>query len=107
MDIGFGLNVVGSFTDGQHILSITFDSDIATDTHDLSDIDSYYGFYWDDVISISAPQIDRYFSRSGTMVVEEYNAETGKLKGTFSGVGKTLDDSKSVTVTNGTFLVFI
>ena len=105
VDIGFGLNVIGSFADGKHGLTIVFESDVTVGIHDLSDINSRYGLYWDDVISMT--NIERYFSRSGSIVVNEYNAETGKLVGTFSGTCKTLDDSKSLTVTDGTFLVYI
>ena len=105
-DIGFGLFVVGSFSDGQHSLSLNFDSDITQGSHDMGDPNSAYGMFWDNVININAGNIERYTSKSGTLVVEEYNAETGRLKGTFNATCAT-SDNKTVTVTNGTFLVFL
>jgi hypothetical protein len=105
-DNGYELYVTGSFANGQNGLTLTFDSDVTVGTHDLSDIESSYGIFWDQVINLYAGNIDRYWSRSGSIIVEEYNAETGKLKGTFSATCKTLDD-RSVTITSGTFIVFL
>jgi hypothetical protein len=47
-----------------------------------------------------------YTSKSGSLVVEEYSAETGRLKGTFNATCAT-SDNKTVTVTNETILVFL
>ncbi|OFY49760.1 MAG: hypothetical protein A2W85_07840 [Bacteroidetes bacterium GWF2_41_31] len=105
-DIGFGLFVVGSFSDGQHILSLNFDSDITEGSHDMGNLDSAYGMFWDKVNDINSGNIERYTSKSGSLVVEEYSAETGRLKGTFNATCAT-SDNKTVTVTNGIFLVFL
>ncbi|MBU3928941.1 MAG: hypothetical protein KKB74_14135 [Bacteroidetes bacterium] len=105
-DIGFGLFVVGSFSDGQHILSLNFDSDITEGSHDMGNPDSAYGMFWDKVNDINSGNIERYTSKSGSLVVEEYSAETGRLKGTFNATCAT-SDNKTVTVTNGIFLVFL
>lgn len=105
-DIGFGLMVVGSFSDGKHSLSLNFESDITIGSHDMGNLDSAYGMFWDNVIDAYSGNIERYFSKSGSLVVEEYDQDTGRLKGTFNATC-TSADNKTVTITNGTFLVFL
>lgn len=102
-DAGFGLMIVGSLTSEQRALSILFDYDgISTGTYAFGD--SNYSVFWD--VFITTTEIDRYTSRSGSITIEEYDAETGKIKGTFNAVCKTLNDSKTVNITSGSFLVY-
>jgi len=102
-DAGFGLMIVGSLTSEQRALSILFDYDgISTGTYTFGDAN--YSINWD--VFITTTEIDRYTARSGSITIDEYNAETGKIKGTFNAVCKTLNDSRTVTITNGSFIVY-
>jgi|GEM_PF-4346005 len=106
VDIGYGLTVVGSFSDGKNSLVIILESDITEGDHDLSNHELSYGVFWDKVIDLNSGNIERYTSASGNIFVEEYNEETGKLKGTFHATCTT-SDNKTVSITNGTFVVYL
>ncbi len=104
-DVGFGLTVIGSFSDAQHIMGLMFESEVTEGEHDLSE-SSAYGVLWD--VVHSTYNIERFTSESGSLTVEEYNAETGKLKGTFNAVCTSMNNSNNkVTISSGTFVVFL
>lgn len=68
-----------------------------TGSHALSAFGDYMGQYAPSSSTI-------YTSSSGTIVISEYDASTGKIKGTFNF--EATDNSTTVSVTNGQFEVY-
>ena len=103
-NVGFGLVIAGTFPDGQHALGLYFDQDITEGSYDLSDPESYYRISWD--IHHSLTNIERFWSESGELTIEEYNEEAGLIKGSFNGTC-TSDNNNTVTITSGVFIAHI
>jgi len=85
---------ISGLKNGTENLIIWLPDPFTTGSHTLSAFGDYMGQY--------APSTSNIFtSSSGTVVISEYNASTGKIKGTFSF--QATDNSTTISVTNGQF----
>jgi hypothetical protein len=97
---GTQLVIAGVSSDGKQNLDLLFPSAIQPGTYQLDYGTGVYGaVYYTDV---SNPMIS---NANGTLIITSNNTTTKTVKGTFSFVASTLDNSQSLNITNGYFSV--